>query len=91
MTFSFAMHYKIWKFIFAIKGPKLARSGVENRLIKHKIVFFNVHHWEKSQGLWEDFEKAFIHNQAHLNEHLENYIFINLKLSINRYELDFIL
>jgi len=26
-----------FEFIFAIKGPKLAKRGVENKLIEHKI------------------------------------------------------
>jgi len=28
------------EFIFAIGGPKLARRGIQDRFIKHKIGFF---------------------------------------------------
>jgi len=44
-----------FEFIFAIRGPKLARRGVVDKLIKHKVggLFFYLHPWNEFGGMNE--------------------------------------
>jgi len=42
---------QIYEFIFAIRGSKLFRSGVVDKLIKHKIgCLFYIHPWNDFGG-----------------------------------------